>query len=285
MRKTIGNPLSWAVSSIGSGWEYANSVRESVGTHGGTDAPAVRQISVADLRLALRKGIADMGAFRSDVVFACLLYPVIGAVLAAIALKGNMAHLLFPALSGFALVGPLASVGLYEMSRRRELGEPVNWLVLGDVFRSPRFASILLLGLLLLGIFGVWLMTANVIYELTLGPEAPSSTMVFFQEVVSTPAGWAMALAGTAVGFLFAAVVLAISVVSFPLLLDRNVGLVMAVVTSINVARLNPRTVAIWGLIVAVSLAIGSLPLLLGLLLVMPILGHASWHLYRAAVV
>lgn len=285
MRKTIGNPLSWAVSSVGSTLNYASSVGESVGTHGATEAPTVRKISVDDLRMALRKGAADMTKFRTDAMFACLLYPLIGAILAAVALRGNMAHLLFPVLTGFALVGPIASVGLYEMSRRRELGESVSWWVLGDVFRSPRFASILVLGVLLLGIFGVWLMTANVIYQLTLGPKSQTSIVAFFQDVVSTPAGWAMALVGMAAGFLFAAVVLAISVVSFPLLLDRDVGVVIAVVTSINVARRNPRTIAIWGLIVAGSLAVGSLPLLLGLLLVMPILGHATWHIYRAAVV
>lgn len=285
MRKTIGNPLSWAVSSVGSTFNYASSVGENIGTHGATEALEVRQLSVDDLRMALRKGAADMTEFRSDALFACLLYPVIGAVLAAVALTGNMEHLLFPVLSGFALVGPLASVGLYEMSRRRELGEPVSWWVLGDVFRSPRFASILVLGMLLLGSFAAWLLAANVIYALTLGPDAPSSTMAFLHEAVSEPAGWAMIFVGMGVGFVFAAMVLAISVVSFPLLLDRDVGLVIAVVTSINVARRNPRTIAIWGLIVAVSLAVGSLPLLLGLLLVMPILGHATWHLYRAAVV
>ena len=285
MPKTIGNPISWAVSSVGSAFGHAALVAEDIGTHDAATMPEIRQISVADLRAALRRGVADMGEFRSDVVFACLLYPIIGIVLAVMALKGNMAHLLFPVLSGFALVGPVASVGLYEMSRRREMGSPVNWLVFGDVLRAPRFGSILVLGLLLLGIFATWLLVANLIYALTLGPEVPVSTTVFLHDAVSTSAGWAMIVIGMTAGFFFAVLVLAISVVSFPLLLDRDVGLVVAVVTSVRVAWRNPRTIAIWGLIVAGSLAAGSVPALLGLLLVMPILGHATWHLYRAAVV
>ena len=284
MPKTIGNPLSWAASSVGSAFGHAASVADDIGTHETDRLPEVRRLTVADLRTALQKGIADMEEFRSDVVFAVLLYPLVGIVLAALALKGDMAQLLFPVLSGFALVGPLASVGLYEMSRRREAGLPVNWFVLADILGSPRFGSILALGLFLLAIFAAWVLAANVIYALTLGPLPPVSTMALLHDVLTTPAGWAMMVIGVAVGFGFAMAVLAISVVSFPMLLDRHVGLAGAVITSVRVMRANPRVIAIWGLIVAVSLALGSLPVLLGLLVVMPVLGHATWYLYRAAV-
>jgi uncharacterized membrane protein len=286
MPKTIGNPLSWFASSVGSAFGHAASVAKTTGTHDADRPLDVRKISVVDLREALRKGIADVGEFRSDVLFACLLYPVIGVTLAAIALKGNMAQLLFPVLSGFALVGPIASVGLYEMSRKKEQGQKeVSWFVLGDLLRSPRFGSILILGLLLLVIFAIWVMVANLIYAVTLGPESPGSMMAFIHDVVQTPAGWAMIVLGTGIGFVFAVIVLAITVVSFPLLLDRDVGLAVAVVTSVRVAQRNPRTIAIWGLIIAGLLALGSIPVLLGLLVVMPVLGHATWHLYRRAVV
>ncbi|PZR00013.1 MAG: hypothetical protein DI533_05165 [Cereibacter sphaeroides] len=285
MPKTIGNPLSWTAASVGSVFGHAASVADNFGTHDAAHLPDVRQLTVADLKMALRKGISDMAEFRSDVIFACLIYPVIGFVLAAIALKGNMAHLLFPVLSGFALVGPVASVGLYEMSRRHERGEPVSWFVLADLLRSPRFGSILALGLFLLAVFFVWLMAASMIYDATLGPDVPVSIGALLREAVTTTAGWTMTIIGMAVGFVFAAVVLAVSLVSFPLLLDRDVGLAGAVVTSVRVARRSPTTVALWGLIVAVALAVGSIPMLLGLLVVMPVLGHATWHLYRRAVV
>ena len=152
------------------------------------------------------------------------------------------------------------------------------------VIRSPGFGAILVLGLVLLAIFLLWLLTANLIYQLTLGPEPPVSLAAFVRDVFTTRTGLEMIVAGVSVGFLFAALVLAISVVSFPLLLDRDVGLSTAVWTSIRAVAANPRPMAVWGLIVAGSLVIGSIPAFLGLIVVMPVLGHATWHLYRKVV-
>jgi uncharacterized membrane protein len=287
MPQTIGNPLSWAFGAIRSTFGYATEVADSVTSSGAVDAemPEIRTLTFDDLRTALRKGWDDVMAFRSDVVFVCLLYPVIGGVLAALAVQGNSLHLVFPALSGFALAGPVAAVGLYEMSRRREQGQPTNWLAYLDVIKSPKFGGILILSLFHVVVFLAWIMSANVIFDATLGPETPASITAFLSDVLTTGAGWAMIVIGVAVGFAFAAAVLAISVVSFPMLLDRHVSLPMAVATSVKVAMKNPLPIGAWGLIVAGSLAIGSLPALLGLVLVLPILGHSTWHLYRRAVV
>ena len=180
--------------------------------------------------------------------------------------------------------GPLAAVGLNEMSRRREQGISVTWVDAFGVLRSPAIGAIALLGLLLAEIFLLWLLAAQAIYDLTLGPEPPASLGMFVRDVFTTGAGWALIVVGIGVGFLFAVAVLAISVVSFPMLLDRNVGLDTAVGTSIRAVVANPRTMAIWGLIVAVGLVIGSVPFLLGLAVVLPVLGHATWHLYRRVV-
>lgn len=287
MPRTIGNPLSWTFGAIRSAFGYASSVARSVGDQAaaGTDTPEIRTLTLQDLRIALRKGWADVMAFRSDVVFVCLLYPVIGGVLTVLAVQGNSLQLVFPTLSGFALAGPVAAVGLYEMSRRREAGEPTSWLAYLDVIKSPKFGGILILSLFHVVVFLVWVMSANLIFDATLGPDAPVSIMAFARDVFTTSAGWAMIIIGMAVGFVFAAAVLAISVVSFPLLLDRNVSLPTAVVTSVKVALKNPVPIGVWGLIVAGSLALGSLPALLGLILVFPVLGHSTWHLYRQAVV
>ena len=287
MPGTIGNPLSWAFSALRSTFGYASSVANSVGSQAiaGKDVPQIRTLTLDDLREALRKGWADVMAFRSDVVFVCLLYPVIGGVLAALALKGNSLQLIFPALSGFALAGPVAAVGLYEMSRRREQGLPTSWLAYLDVIKSPKFGGILILSLFHVVIFLVWIMAANLIFDATLGPDAPVSVAAFARDVFTTGAGWAMIIIGMAVGFAFSVAVLAISVVSFPLLLDRDVGLPTAVVTSVQVALKNPVPIGVWGLIVAGSLALGALPALLGLVLVLPILGHSTWHLYKRVVV
>jgi uncharacterized membrane protein len=224
----------------------------------------------------LVRGLEDFGAYRTDVIFVCLIYPVVGIMLTWLTFGYQMLPLLFPLAAGFALVGPVAAVGLYEMSRRREQGIPITWVDAFGVIRSPRFGAIMALGLVLLAIFLLWLLAANVIYQLTLGPEPPVSIVAFARDLLTTSAGWAMMLVGVGIGFLFALLVLAISVVSFPLLLDRDVGLDRAVWMSIRAVTANPGTMAVWGLIVAGGLAIGLIPAFIGLIIVMPVLGHAT---------
>jgi uncharacterized membrane protein len=255
----------------------------------GTTAPheaalPVREISIADLRDVLARGISDFAAYRTDVLFICLIYPVAGLILARLAFGQEMLPLLFPLASGFALIGPVAAVGLYEMSRRREQGHEVSWADAFRVVKSPAFGAIVTLGLVLVAIFLIWLFTAYMIYAVLFGPHAPASVGSFVHDVFTTDAGWTMIVVGIGVGFLFALLVLAISVVSFPLLLDRDVGVYTAVATSVRAVAENPRPMAVWGLIVAGGLVLGSIPLLLGLIFVMPVLGHATWHLYRKVV-
>jgi len=246
--------------------------------------PGVRRIGLDDLLVALSKGLEDFAANRTDVLFLCVIYPVVGLVLASLASGYGVVPLLFPLASGFALVGPLGAIGLNEMSRRRETGAEVSWVDAFEVLRAPSIGAIAGLGLLLVAIFLLWLLAAQAIYDLTLGPKPPVSFVAFAHDVIGTGRGWIMIVVGIGVGFLFALLVLAISVVSFPMLLDRNVRLETAIGTSIQAVRNNKRTMAIWGLIVAGGLVLGSLPLLLGLIVVMPVLGHATWHLYRRVV-
>jgi uncharacterized membrane protein len=283
MAETIGNPLSWSVDKVREAGKQFGSVTDSVIGH--EAAPQIRRLDYDDLRAALREGFEDFTESRSDVIFLCILYPIIGVTLAWLTFQGNMLPLIFPVISGFALVGPVAGVGLYEMSRRREMGMPVNWGSAFSVVASPSFGAIVVLALMFGLIFIVWLMAANGIYAATLGPEAPASLRDFARDVFTTGAGWVMIIVGMGVGFLFAAFVLAISVVSFPLLLDRDVGVRVAVMTSIRVTMENPRVIAAWGLIVAIGLGVGSLPVFLGLIVVLPVLGHSTWRLYRRAVV
>jgi uncharacterized membrane protein len=244
----------------------------------------VRRIGLADLRWALTQGLDDFGASRTDVIFLCVIYPLLGLLLARLAFGYEMLPLLFPLASGFALVGPLAAVGLNEMSRRREQGRQAGWADALGVFQSPSILGIVMLGAALIVMFLFWLVLANAIYNLTLGPQPPASIGSFAHDLFLTHAGRSMILLGTGVGFIFAAVAMTISVVSFPMLLDRTVSLETAVRTSIRVVQRNPLTMAAWGLIVAASLVIGSIPMLLGLIFVMPVLGHATWHLYRRTV-
>lgn len=274
----IRNPLEWGVDQFSAG-EHAEDAANAAAA-GYDEIPAIREITIADLRDALRKGIDDFGAKRTDIMFLCLVYPVIGLILARAA-SGDMLPLVFPLLSGFALVGPVAGLGLYEISRRREAGLEVTWFDVFRVARSPRFGSIAVLATVLFGMFAAWLAAAYAIFAVTLGPESPTSVGAFVVDVLLTPAGWAMIVLGCGVGFLFAVTVLMIGVVSFPLLLDRNVGVLDAVTTSVRAVIMNPVPMAAWGLIVAGGLVIGALPALLGLIVVLPTLGHATWHLYR----
>lgn len=248
-------------------------------------APVIRKIGVADIRLALAEGADDFRTMPSHIAFLCLIYPFCGLVLAYATSQQNALQLLFPLASGFALLGPFAAIFLYEMSRRRELGLETSWKYAFNVLWSPSIPAIATLGLLLVAIFVAWLAAAQGLYTALFGPAPPASYVDFLKDVVSTQRGWALIGLGGFIGFCFAVLTLTISVVSFPLLLDRDAGAVMAVATSLKAVSENPAAMALWGLIVAVALIIGALPLFVGLAIVMPILGHATWHFYRRVIV
>ena len=255
-----------------------------LGASGQAVHPVIRQISPADLVQALNRGLDDFLAMPSHAIFLCMIYPLLGLWLISLASGYSMLPLAFPLAAGFALIGPIAAIGLYELSRRREAGLDGATSHAFDVWYSPSFGAIVVLGLLLMAIFLVWLAVAQAIYVANFGYAAPTSVSQFVTDVFTTPAGWRLIVVGTGVGFLFAVVVLTIGAVSFPLLLDRDVGAAVALYTSIRVVLANPLTMALWGFIVAALLVIGSLPFFLGLAVVMPVLGHATWHLYRRAV-
>ncbi|HTQ70276.1 MAG TPA: DUF2189 domain-containing protein [Acidocella sp.] len=282
----IRNPIEWVVAQLEApGKTIGNAPPEtywSVPQQAG--APEVQTITVADLREALRRGVDDFAACRTDVMFLCLIYPVIGLFIAAAEAQGGFLPLLFPTAAGFALVGPFFAVGLYEMSRQREMTGKMSWLDMFNVLRSPSIGAIALLGLLLIALFFAWLGLAQLIYDVTLGPAPPVSAGRFAQDVFTTQAGWMMIGLGWAVGALFAVGVLAISVVSFPMLLDRPVALGTAISASVMAVRRNPVPLGLWGLFVAVALFAGALPCFVGLILVLPVLGHSTWHLYRRVV-
>jgi uncharacterized membrane protein len=244
--------------------------------------PQVAKIAMGDLGDAIERGFQDFAVYRTDVIFLCVVYPVIGLVLARLVLGQGMFQLLFPVTSGFALIGPFIGLGLYEMSRRREQGGPVSWATAFQVLGSRSVGAIALLGLLLFFIFLMWLLAAQGIYNMTVGAMRPATIDAFLSDVLTTGAGWIMIGAGVSVGFLFALLVFGISAISFPLLLDRDdVGLDVAIGTSVRAVIANPMTMAVWAMIIAGGLILGSIPFFVGLAVVIPVLGHASWHLYR----
>lgn len=250
---------------------------------GDDEAPVVRTLSWLDLRVALEKGWADFQAMPTHVVFLCAFYPIVGLLIGSAIFKYDLLPLLFPMASGFAIVGPIAAIGLYELSRRRAAGLDTAWLHVFDVFKTSAFWHLAGLTAVLLVLFAAWIAAAQVLYELAF-PSQPLTTSIEFLRALETPAGRFLIVTGMSVGAVFAFVAASISVISMPMLLDRNVGVATAIATSLRVVAHNPSLMLAWFIVVAGSLALGSIPFFMGLPIVLPVLGHATWHLYQRAV-
>ena len=246
--------------------------------------PVVRKIGVADLKDALAGGFADFNAMPTHLIFLCIIYPVVTLIAARVYAGYDVLPLVFPLLAGYTMIGPLVATGMYELSRRREQGLDTSRMRAFDVFRSPSIGAIATLGAGLMVVYFAWLGLAWAIYALTFGSAVPTSILGFVDQVLTTSAGWTLIIVGGGVGFLFATVAFTLSVVSFPMLLDRDVGIVTAVQTSIRAVLANPITMAIWGFVIAATLFIGALPVFVGLAVALPVIGHAAWHLYRKVV-
>ena len=247
--------------------------------------PTIRQISFSDLREVLARGWDDFLAWPTHAIFLCLIYPLVGLVLGGMALDYAVLPILFPLAAGFALLGPVAALVMYEVSRRREANHDTSLDAAFSVVRSPSFPAIVAVALLLMGLFILWLVVARQLYQSLFGIYAAPETITgFIHDVFTTEAGWKLMIYGNLIGFGFALVAFCLSAISFPMLLDRNVGAATALMTSVRAIAANPIVMAAWGVIVAALLVIGSIPFFLGLAVVMPVLGHATWHLYRKLV-
>src|SRR5271154_4847824 len=193
-----------------------------VGASTGPENLVIRRIAPSDLFDALARGIDDFTAMPSHAVFLCVIYPLLGIFLVAMTLGNSLLPLAFPIAAGFALVGPLAAIGLYELSRRREAGLDSSSSHALDVLHSPSLGAIVALGFLLMAIFLIWLAVAEALYIANFGYAAPASRRHFAGVVLNTSGGCNLVVVGTGIGFLFAVSVLSISAISFPLLLDRD---------------------------------------------------------------
>lgn len=248
------------------------------------DLPVIRTIRISDLIDALRQGTADFWDKPSHYVMLVLIYPIVGIVLTVWMNGYHTWPLLYPLVGGFALVGPFAALGLYEISRRREQGLDTSWSHAFEVLRSPAIGSIAALGVMLLALFTLWLTAAQGLYESLFGSSPPQTLDGLLTQVFGEPGGMTLLIAGTMLGALFALVTLCTTVVAFPLLLDRDVGAFVAVETSFRVVMANPVPMLAWGIIVGAGLFLAALPLFVGLAVAIPIFGHATWHLYRKVV-
>jgi len=245
---------------------------------------AIRHITDEDLKIALRQGLDDFNDLRGDLFFAGLIYTLIGV--AAVAMTTNMPLLPFfyPVVAGVGLLGPVAAVGFYELAKRRESGQEVHWFNMFDVRKRPTLDDMGVVAGLLLVVFFFWLLAAGILYALLFGWATPQSISDFLAMVFTTPRGWALIAAGAAAGAIFGWIVLALSVVSLPMLVDRNVTASEAVSASWRAAHANKTEMVRWGIIVTALLVLGSIPLFVGLAFVLPWLGYSTWHLYTRLI-
>ena len=259
----------------------------------GAEAPVtIRHIDISDIRASLRDGWRDFHEKRGDILVVGFLYPVIGLVVAALALNDQFVPLAFPLCAGLSLLGPAVAVGFYELARRRERGEESDWSHFLDGFRRNG-TSIAQATLVLAAIFGLWLAVAWLLYGSAFGAGSypPSSfdrgnvtLSDFLSNLFTTRAGWRLILFGNLVGAGFAVAVLALSVVTFPMLVDRHVGVGTAFGVSLRAFAANWKSLIGWGVIVGALLVLGSIPAFIGLAVVLPVLGYATWHLYTRMV-
>jgi uncharacterized membrane protein len=251
----------------------------------GTRNIPVRTITDADLRLSLTQGLDDFLAMRGDIFFAGLIYTIIG--IAAVVMTTNMPLMpyFFPVVAGVGLLGPIAAVGFYELARRRENGQREHaWSHFFDVLKRPAADDMGIVAGLLLLIFLGWLLAAGALYGLLFGLWTPTSITEFVTAIFTTMNGWALIVLGAVVGAAFGWLVLTLSVVSLPLLVDCDVSASEALSASWRAAQANKRLMFRWGLIVTALLILGSAPLFVGLAFVLPWLGYSTWHLYTRLI-
>lgn len=245
----------------------------------------VRKITLADLRQCLREGYRDFSARPISIPFQIAFYFLVALVIFLVASGQGMRYLAFPMVAGFNLIGPIIAIAFFEMSRQRELGQPMRWSSAFAFIHTSAFAPILALSILMMALYVAWLFMAELIFFSLFGDNLPLSISAFVNELFSTRHGGALIVYGNFVGFLFACAALAISVVAFPLALDKPVTSFTAIAVSIRAFSRNFYVMTAWGLIVVACLALGAALFLIGLAVALPVLGHATWHLYRKLVV
>jgi uncharacterized membrane protein len=250
-----------------------------------TNLPEVRRIGTSDLNWALAEGWRDFTAKRGDLIFLGLLYPVICFVAVALAFSEPLLPLLFPLVAGLSIAGPAVASGFYELARRREEGRDSSWWHFLDPLNGRSRVPLALLTFGIAVLFVAWLAVAYAIYGATFGTSAPLRASDVFGQLFSTRHGWALIVLGNLAGGVFAVITLVVAIVSFPMVVDQPVDAATAVRTSIKAVRENPREVFGWGVRVAALLLLGLIPAAIGLAVVLPWLGYATWHLYTRLVV
>lgn len=246
--------------------------------------PSVRRAAWSDLIAALSAGWTD---FRRAPLIGLLvggLYGLGGLTLLGLLELREYRGLTFPLIAGFALIGPFCGTILYEMSRRMEHGGRLDWRDVPSMIAATARKQILYHGFILMFWLAVWSRVGLVIYYTHFGL-TPMPVWEVIGELLTTPRGWSFLIVGHLFGAVFAGVAYSLSVLAFPFLLDRDADFITAMVMSFQAVLSSPVVMLAWGGAIGVMLAIAALPLFAGLTIVLPVLGHASWHLYRRLVI
>lgn len=264
-------------------------------THG-TEAPAfedicltadriqIRTIGLDDLWQSLRQGYDDFGAKPSSIPLSILFYSLFAFIITLFAFGEELRYLAFPIVAGFTLIGPLVAMVFFEISRRRERGQDLRWSSAFRFIHTYSFAPILAMSILMMVLYVAWLFMAELIFFSTFDT-MPATLAAFINELFTTRHGGALIFYGNFVGFLFAFAAMAMSVIAFPLALDKPVTSTTAISVSIRAFTANVYVLAVWGIVVVAMLTLGAALFLIGLSVALPILGHATWHLYRKIIV
>ena len=247
-------------------------------------APQLRTITQDDIKMSLQNGWADFKAAPMFGVFFGGFYALGGLIMYWITQATGQSYWLILAALGFPLIGPFTAVGLYEVSRRMHASEALEWGAVLSVLRRESARQIPSLAVLVMGVFLVWVFLAHMMFALFMGKMTMVNVFTSF-DIFFTVNGISLLILGTVVGAGLAFILFALTVFGMPMLLDREVDYITASLTSFEEVLRNPKTMLTWAAIVVAALIVGMLPLFLGLIIVLPVLGHATWHLYRAAVV
>lgn len=240
-----------------------------------------RTLSFDDLRAALRAGIADYRyAPGFGVPFAA--FYVLGGLFLIFVAGGFVWQTVILAL-GFPLFAPFAAIALYEVSRRIEAGEPLDWMRIYSVVWAERGGQVPWLGALIVIYFLFYSFLAHMTFALFMGLSAMTNISSSF-EAFLTPEGISMIATQLGMGAVLGLLLYALTVMSIPYALDRDVDFITAMITSFCVVRDNPVVMLSWAALLGLGLALAMIPVFLGLFIVLPVMGHASWHLYRRAL-
>jgi uncharacterized membrane protein len=247
--------------------------------------PDVNTLGFDDLKACLSKGISDFRKAPQFGLFFGGIFAFGGIFIVQSFIVWEKGWMIYPMMVGFPLIGPFAAVGLYDVSRRLEGGQPLIWKEILSVISLQTSRQLPYMAFVMLFIFWIWMYQVRLLLALILGHMSFPSLTAFIEIITTTPQGWAFVGIGHVVGALFALLLFSLTVISIPLILDRDVDFITGMITSVKTVLKSPIVMLTWGVFVTLAVMVSFIPLFLGLLVVLPVLGHTTWHIYKRAVV